>query len=193
MPQTSHTRRARTRRTSSSSGTWISTHDQRAAPADASRRAPWPAPPSAESRRARSPPAASGRVSRSRTMPMIRSSLDQLAAVHHRLRPAGPRSDAARGTASRRMSPVEIFGNPVLAREPLRLRALARPGGPIITRFSATRLAAPSPDPRLLHEPVVVPHDELRLDLAARCPSPRRRRSAATCRRRRTCTLRPWS
>jgi len=32
------------------------------------------------------------------------------------------------------------------------------------TRFSAT-LPAPSANPGLLHEPVVVPHDQLRLDL----------------------------
>ena len=44
-----------------------------------------------------------------------------------------------------------------------------------MTRFSATSsgrcnhlLAPPSANPRLLHEPVVVPHDQLRLDLLHR-------------------------
>ena len=62
---------------------------------------------------------------------------------------------------------------PPRAREPLRLRALARPGRPEhhdVQRRQApsrrrTLLAPPPADPRLLHEAVVVPHDELRLDL----------------------------
>ena len=59
-------------------------------------------------------------------------------------------------------------------REPLGLRALARPRRaehhdvqPDGSRRAASPHLLPSPpaDPRLLHEPVVVPHDQLRLDL----------------------------
>ncbi len=79
-------------------------------------------------------------------------------------------------TASRRMSPVEIFDQPIVARHQLRLRALA--GARRAQQDDAQRRlrrrcvsmlqpssAAPAPDARLLHEAVVVPHDQLRLDL----------------------------
>ena len=80
-------------------------------------------------------------------------------------------------TASRRMSPVEIFGHAPLAREPLRLRSLPgarraehhKPDRHGIPAEHASRRpprsSAPPADTRLLHEPVVVAHDELRLDL----------------------------
>ena len=72
------------------------------------------------------------------------------------------------------MSPVEIFGMPRVRREPLRLRALARARRAEhdhVQRHvtdAARLLAPPAADPRLLHEAVVVPHDQLRFDLLHR-------------------------
>ncbi len=165
-------RRVASRRTSTSSGTTMSstTSGPRRPPSD---RAPSPARPSAESRRARTRTRASVAVqpilARCRSSRRRRPGCPASIVV---LRRRGPSSVPA-WTASRRMSPVEIFGSRARAREPLRLRALARPRraehhdvqrrrSSLVSRHL---LSPPSPDPRLLHEPVVVAHDELRLDL----------------------------
>src|SRR6516162_1160746 len=81
-------------------------------------------------------------------------------------------------TASRSMSPVELFGMPYCLQSSAAWVPLPAPGGPIITRFSAMRWSRPcrirapsaatAADARLLHEPVVVPHDELRFHLLHR-------------------------
>src|SRR5688500_7306599 len=78
-------------------------------------------------------------------------------------------------TASRRMSPVEIFGSPCVLASRSACVPLPAPGGPSITTFIALRsapydtwLPTPPANPCLLHEPVVVPHDQLRLDLLHR-------------------------
>src|SRR6476660_7298515 len=79
---------------------------------------------------------------------------------------------------SRRMSPVEIFSRPrSLANRPAWVPFPA-PGGPIMMTFRPIRflapstgrtpkpcLSAPPADAGLLHEAVVVPHDELRFHL----------------------------
>src|SRR5688500_10786573 len=108
------------------------------------------------------PATASGCNNRSRTMPMIRSSptSSPRSITALTLRP----SSVPLCTASRRMSPVETLGIPCSRAKRSACVPFPAPGGPSITRFKAT-LAAPSPDPRLLHEPVVMPHDQLRLDL----------------------------
>src|SRR5688572_6159919 len=100
---------------------------------------------------------ASGRDSRSRTMPMIWSSpiSSPRSITAFTCRP----SSESLCTASRRMSPVETLGIPCSRANRSACVPLPAPGGPSITRLSAT-LSAPSPDPRLLHEPIVMPHDQ---------------------------------
>src|SRR5262245_57429127 len=71
-------------------------------------------------------------------------------------------------TACRRMSPVEILGTPRVRANRSACVPFPAPGGPNITSLTDTALAASTPNTRLLHEAVVVPHDELRLDLLHR-------------------------
>ena len=73
------------------------------------------------------------------------------------------------------MSPVEIFGMPYARRSRSRLRALARARRAEhdeVQRQLHCADTAPTvlgaADARLLHEPVVVPHDELRFHLLHR-------------------------
>src|SRR5262249_7595003 len=74
-------------------------------------------------------------------------------------------------TASRSMSPVEILGMPLAFASRSACVPLPAPGGPSITRFSdivskVVPPLRPSPaNPRFLHEAIVVPHDQLALDL----------------------------
>src|SRR4029077_1338788 len=109
---------------------------------------------------------------------------------------AGPMMAFARGppsvpalTASRSISPVEIFGIPLACASRSACVPFPAPGGPSITRFNdivessadlqvrcradlqvgtTTCLRSSPTNPRLLHEPVVVPHDQLALDLLHR-------------------------
>src|ERR1044071_5930148 len=69
-------------------------------------------------------------------------------------------------TASRRISPVEIFGIDRLRAICSACVPLPAPGGPNRMRCSANpNLRPPPADARLFHEAVVMPHDQLRLDL----------------------------
>jgi hypothetical protein len=78
---------------------------------------------------------ASSRSSRSCTMPIITSSLTSRPASMASLaaQPSGVRSC----TASRRMSPVPIFGSPRVREIRSAWVPLPAPGGPSITRFNA--------------------------------------------------------
>src|SRR3954468_13532995 len=79
---------------------------------------------------------------------------------------------------SRRMSPVEIFSRPRSRANRPAWVPFPAPGGPIMMTFRPIRflapstgrtpkpcLSAPPADAGLLHEAVVVPHDELRFHL----------------------------
>ena len=179
----------RTRRTSSSSGTRISTTTSGAPSSRPSSASAWVTvrgnPSSTQ------PPAASGSVSRSRTSADDHVVADQRAPGH------GLLDQVAEAAARRHRVAQHVAGrdlrHAVISGDPRRLRALARTGRP--QHQQPQRHApsvAPATNPCLLHEPVVVPHDQLRLDLAARCPSPRRPRSAARCRRRRSSRPGRW-
>ena len=149
-------------------------HDQRARAPPSVRRAPSPGPPSAGTRRARSPTGHPSQLSRSRTMPITASSLTRLPESIACLRRAAERRPGLHRLAQ------DVAGrdlrHPVLRRQPLRLRALARSRraehDDVQRRLHCGRhrhSETPSAsNPRLLHEPIVVPHDELRLDLLHR-------------------------
>src|SRR3954468_8718241 len=79
---------------------------------------------------------------------------------------------------SRRISPVEIFSRPRSRANRVACVPFPAPGGPIMMTFRPIRflalstwkapkpcLSAPPADAGLLHEAVVVPHDELRFHL----------------------------
>src|SRR5207244_2429100 len=70
-------------------------------------------------------------------------------------------------TASRRISPVEIFGIPRVRANRSACVPLPAPGGPSINKCKDT-LGSSAADPRFLHEAVVMPHVQLRLDLLHR-------------------------
>src|SRR6185436_19501397 len=74
--------------------------------------------------------------------------------------------------AARSMSPVEIAGTPRRAARSCAWVPFPAPGGPRRTiRAPSRRLpssAAPPTDPSLLHEPLIVAHHELALDLLDR-------------------------
>ena len=105
--------------------------------------------------------------SRSRTMPIITSSLTSsprsMIALHALADLACRRAPLRAGCRRSRSS-----GIPRARANRSACVPFPAPGGPSMIRFSATRLAPPSANPRLLHEAVVVPHDQLRLDLLHR-------------------------
>src|SRR6185503_899733 len=70
-------------------------------------------------------------------------------------------------TASRSMSPVEMAGIPSWRARAAACVPLPDPGGPRNTTRQPPSSAAPT-DPPALHEPVVVAHHELALDLLQR-------------------------
>src|SRR6185295_4416571 len=71
-------------------------------------------------------------------------------------------------TDSRRMSPVDTLGMPCTRAKRSACVPLPAPGGPRNIRFKAmekSRLAPSSTNAGLLHEAVVMSHNQLRLDL----------------------------
>ena len=100
----------------------------------------------------------------------------QLSRSTNRLAPSGPAAFPA-CTASRRMSPVDTCGTPSKVLQLARLGPLADareaheddPHGRETSHSSRRRPSAPPPaDAGPLHEPLVVAHDQLRLDLLDR-------------------------
>src|SRR5262245_37933677 len=68
-------------------------------------------------------------------------------------------------TASRSMSPVEMAGTPRCRQSTWACVPLPAPGGPSRTTRAPRLLAASATNPAPLHEPLVVAHHELALDL----------------------------
>src|SRR5512143_454879 len=78
-------------------------------------------------------------------------------------------SSVPSATASRRMSPVEMCGTPWRAASCLACVPFPLPGGPMKMSFTTSSLlSSAAADAPALHEAVVVPHDQLRLDLLDR-------------------------
>ena len=122
-------------------------------------RAPRPGPPCVESRRARI------RRARRPRQPGPHDPDDG------RRRPVAPRqtaSTARRGSARRHRFAQDVARSRLRAcharEQTFRLRALPR-SGRAQHHQAQPHLSRDAPNSRLLHEPVVVPHDELRLDL----------------------------
>src|SRR4051812_45274930 len=109
---------------------------------------------------------ASDLARRSSMMPSIRSS--ETSAPEAMIGAACWPSSVPSAIASRSMSPVEMCGMACWAASRFACVPFPLPGGPMKMMFRAKPLSPPPADPAALHEPVIVAHDQLRLDLLDR-------------------------